>query len=93
MTNLRHSLTRPRPVGRGGASPGFGLIEVMFALTFLAVGILAIASLAPMGTRGITRSKTLTSGFMAAQVKLEDLKSMDFDMSLTGFDLNGRVIE
>lgn len=78
MTRLGRTSSRSRPAGPSGASKGFGLIEVMFALTFLAVGILAIASLAPMGTRGITRSKVLTLGFMAAQVKLEDLKSLDY---------------
>ena len=53
---------------------GFSLIEIIFALTFLAVGILAVASMIPAGTRGVTQSRVLTSGLMAAQVKLEELK-------------------
>ena len=57
---------------------GFSLIEVIFALTFLAVGILAVASMIPAGTRGVTQSRVLTSGLMAAQVKLEELKGTDF---------------
>jgi len=57
---------------------GFSLIEVVFALTFLAVGILAVASMIPAGTRGVTQSRVLTSGLMAAQVKLEELKGKDY---------------
>ena len=57
---------------------GFSLIEVIFALTFLAVGILAVAAMIPAGTRGVTQSRVLTSGLMAAQVKLEDLKGTPF---------------
>ncbi len=57
---------------------GFSLIEVVFALTFLAVGILAVASMIPAGTRGVTQSRVLTSGLMAAQVKLEDLKGTSY---------------
>jgi Tfp pilus assembly protein PilV len=57
---------------------GFSLIEVLFALTFLAVGILAVASMIPAGTRGVTQSRVLTSGLMATQIKLEDLKGTPF---------------
>ena len=54
------------------------MIEVLFALTFLAVGILAVASMIPAGTRGVTQSRVITSGLMAAQVKMEDLKGTSF---------------
>ena len=57
---------------------GFSLIEVVFALTFLAIGIMAVAAMIPAGTRGVTQSRVLTSGLMAAQVKLEDLKGTPF---------------
>ena len=63
---------------RRGSERGFSLIEVLFALTFLAVGILAVASMIPAGTRGVTQSRVITSGLMAAQVKMEDLKGTDF---------------
>jgi Tfp pilus assembly protein PilV len=69
----------------GGSEPGgFSLIEVVFALTFLAVGILAVASMIPAGTRGVTQSRVLTSGLMAAQVKLEELKGKDFSTLTSG---------
>lgn len=70
---------RPVPSRRGAqGAGGFSLIEVVFALTFLAVGILAVAAMIPAGTRGVSQSRVLTSGLMAAQVKLEDLKGTPF---------------
>jgi Tfp pilus assembly protein PilV len=67
------SEARPREATRG-----FSLVEVVFALTFLAVGIMAVAAMIPMGTRGVTQSRVLTSGLMASQVKLEELKGKNF---------------
>jgi len=72
----------PRTHGRD--SGGFSLVEVVFALTFLAIGILAVASMIPAGTRGVTQSRVLTSGLMAAQVKMEDLKGKDFNTLTAG---------
>ena len=57
---------------------GFSLIEVLFALTFLAVGILAVASMIPAGTKGVTQSRVITSSLMAAQMKMEDLRGTAF---------------
>ena len=57
---------------------GFSLIEVLFALTFLAVGILAVASMIPAGTRGVSQSRVLTSGLMMGQRKMEELKGTPF---------------
>ena len=68
----------------GSEAGGFSLIEVVFALTFLAVGILAVASMIPAGTRGVTQSRVLTSGLMAAQVKLEELKGKDYTTLAAG---------
>jgi Tfp pilus assembly protein PilV len=63
---------------------GFSLIEILFAVTFLAIGILAVASMIPAGTRGVTQSRALTSGLMAAQVKLEDLKGTPYTSLAVG---------
>ena len=73
-----------RKGARGPGQGGFSLIEVVFALTFLAVGILAVAAMIPAGTRGVTQSRVLTSGLMAAQVKLEDLKGKTFTALVPG---------
>ena len=84
MTNRRNRSLRRRPAGNEGASKGFSLIEVVFAMTFLAVGVLSVALLIPIATRGVSRSQVLTSGLMAAQVKLEDLRSQDFTALTAG---------
>ncbi len=63
---------------RRARTEGFSLIEILFAVTFLAVGILAVASMIPAGTRGVVQSRALTSGLMAAQVKIEDLKGTPY---------------
>ena len=69
-------MTRRR--SRRAGDRGFSLIEVLFALTFLAVGILAVASMIPAGTKGVTQSRVITSGLMAAQVKMEELRGTTF---------------
>jgi Tfp pilus assembly protein PilV len=63
---------------RSRTDRGFSLIEVLFALTFLAVGILAVASMIPAGTKGVTQSRVITSGLMAAQIKMEELRGKTF---------------
>ena len=77
---MRHR-SRQR-VRRADSDGGFSLLEVLFALTFLAVGIMAVASMIPAGTRGVSQSRVLTGGLMAATVKMEQLKSTPF-LSLT----------
>lgn len=74
------SRTQARPACRVGArsGEGFSLLEVLFALTFLAVGILAVASMIPAGTRGVTQSRVVTTGLMAAQTKLEQLRGTPY---------------
>jgi len=66
---------RPR---RARRAAGFSLIEVMFALTFLAVGILAVAAMIPAGTRGVSESRVITSSLMAGQLKMEELRGTTF---------------
>jgi Tfp pilus assembly protein PilV len=76
MGTKRSKDSRPRRAD--GQDQGFSLLEVLFALTFLAVGIMAVASMIPAGTRGVSQSRVLTTGLMAAQVKMEDLKGTSF---------------
>jgi Tfp pilus assembly protein PilV len=74
----RRSLRSGRRPGRLPGAGGFSLLEVLFALTFLAVGIMAVAAMIPAGTQGISQSRVLTSSLMAATVKMEELKSTPF---------------
>lgn len=67
-----------------GHEPGFSLIEVVFALTFLAVGILAVAAMIPAGTKGVTQSRVITSSLMAAQIKMEQLRGTPYQSLANG---------
>lgn len=88
MTARRLLPTRgPRRAGSldgAAGQQGFSLIEVLFALTFLAVGILAVAAMIPAGTRGVTQSRIITSGLMAAQVKMEQLRGTTYTALAAG---------
>ena len=54
----------------------FSLIEVLIALTFLAIGLLAIASLQVTSVRGNFFSNNLMQATYVAQDRLEFLKSL-----------------
>jgi type IV pilus assembly protein PilV len=58
---------------------GFSLIEVLIALIFLSVGLLAIASLQITSVRGNFFSHNLMQATYVAQDRLEYLKSLPFD--------------
>jgi type IV pilus assembly protein PilV len=61
---------------------GFSLIEVLIALIFLAIGLLAIASLQITSVRGNFFSNNLMQATYVAQDRLEYLKSLPFDDAL-----------
>jgi prepilin-type N-terminal cleavage/methylation domain-containing protein len=58
---------------------GFSLIEVLISLVFLAIGLLAIASLQVTSVRGNFFSNNLMQGTYAAQDGLEILKNLPMD--------------
>jgi type IV pilus assembly protein PilV len=58
---------------------GFTLIEVMIALTILAVGLLALATMQIVSIRGNAFSTEMTYATMLAQGKLEQLRNMPYD--------------
>jgi Tfp pilus assembly protein PilV len=77
-TRSEHPARQDRRVRQGRPEGGFSLLEVLFALTFLAVGIMAVAAMIPAGTQGVSQSRVLTSGLMVATVKMEQLKSTPY---------------
>ena len=60
---------------------GFSLIEVLIALIFLAIGILAIASLQVTSVRGNFFSNNLMQATYVAQDRLEFLQNLPYDSS------------
>ena len=59
-------------------SEGFSLIEIMFAMTFLGIGLLAVAQMIPLGMAGVVQARVRTNATQAAQQKLDELRGEDF---------------
>jgi uncharacterized protein (TIGR02598 family) len=57
---------------------GFSLVEVMIAITFMGIGLLAIAQLVPLGLGTITQARVRTNAVQAAQQRIDDIRSADF---------------
>ncbi len=72
------SLRKARSIRKEGDS-GFAMIEVMFAITILAVGLLGLAALLAQLSGSTTQSRYLGSEVMLASEKLEDLNQLDYD--------------
>jgi type IV pilus modification protein PilV len=68
--------SRKRPSGR---EAGFSLIEIMVAMTFLAIGLLAIAQLIPAGMRGLTEARVRTNAVQTGQRIMDGLRATDYD--------------
>jgi len=58
---------------------GFSLIEIMVAITFLSIGLLAIAQLIPTGLKGITEARVRTNAVQTAQQIVDGLRASDYD--------------
>ena|SRR5258708_1707830 len=63
---------------RTGREDGFALIEVMFAIVILAVGLLGLAALMATLTGSTTQSRYLGTEVMLASEKMEDLNQLDY---------------
>jgi type IV pilus modification protein PilV len=58
---------------------GFSLIEIMVAMTFLAIGLLAIAQLIPFGMKGVTDARVRSNAVQTGQRILDGLRAADYD--------------
>jgi type IV pilus assembly protein PilV len=64
-----------------GQSAGFTLIEVIIAISLLAVGLLAVASMQISAITGNAQANRVTEATTAAQDKLEELMALDYNNS------------
>jgi prepilin-type N-terminal cleavage/methylation domain-containing protein len=71
------SLRKARLIRKAG-DQGFALIEVMFAIVILAVGLLGLAALLAQLSSSTTQSRYLGTEVMLASEKLEDLNQLDY---------------
>lgn len=70
---------KPTRPGRGPGSAGFTLVELMIAVSVLAIGILGVASMQLTAIRGNQTAMELTSAATVATRALEYLMSLDYD--------------
>jgi prepilin-type N-terminal cleavage/methylation domain-containing protein len=57
---------------------GFGLIELMIAMTVLAVGILALFAMFESGIRSINRASTVTTAGALADREMENFRAIEY---------------
>ncbi len=57
---------------------GFSLVEVMIAMSFLAIGLLAVAQLIPLGMAGVTQARVRTVAVQTAQEQMDVLKQAEY---------------
>jgi len=68
---------------------GFTILEVMIAISILAIGLLAVFSGQNMAIRGNDRASHLTEGMTLAQDKLEELLALPYaNVNATGSPVN-----
>jgi prepilin-type N-terminal cleavage/methylation domain-containing protein len=68
--------TRATRVRRDEA--GFGLIELMIAMTVLAIGILALFAMFESGIRSISRASTVTTAGALADTEMESFRAIRY---------------
>ncbi len=69
-------------------SGGFTLLEVLVGATILAVGLLAMAAMFPVGYTNITEAGKMTMAITGARQVFEEISALPFDniINLDGFD-------
>ena len=65
---------------------GFTVLEIMFAIAIIAIGLFAAMSMVIMVTKGNTHSKSIMTATTLAQDKLEYFKKIDYS-SIAGTSL------
>ena len=70
----------------GSGSDGFGLLEVLVAITVLAIGLLAAAGLSSSTTRLVTSASVLADQTAAAEEVFEGLHEAGYAAAASGSD-------
>lgn len=71
---------------------GFSMIELLVAITIIAIGILAVAGLMPLGRRTTLESGDVTRAVEYAQQKMEELKHDPYQSLIAGSDSVGKFV-
>jgi prepilin-type N-terminal cleavage/methylation domain-containing protein len=61
---------------------GFSLIELLMAIVFIGIGVVAVAGLFPLATKNVNDGKLLSTALGRAQEKLEDLEVAGFSSAV-----------
>jgi len=74
--------------GRPSHSYGFSLVELLVGMTFLTIGLLAVAAMFPLSYVVVNESGKMTMTLTAARQIMEDVRSVPFENlpNLNGFD-------
>jgi prepilin-type N-terminal cleavage/methylation domain-containing protein len=70
---------RRLPARLRAESAGFGLVELMIAITVLAVGIMALFAMFESGIRSISRASTVTTAGALADREMENYRAIRYD--------------
>jgi len=62
-----------------GSSKGFSLLELIIAIAVLAIGLVGVLQIFPIGLRASQRAGMMTKASFLAQNKIEDVKLAGFD--------------
>lgn len=88
-TRTAQAMTRQSLQQRPNGQSGFSLLELVIALTILAVGTLAMASTTLYAVRSVTLADLATERTAARQSAVENLIALPFDSLDTGTDSRG----
>jgi prepilin-type N-terminal cleavage/methylation domain-containing protein len=64
---------------RNRAEEGFTLVEVIVAITIVAIGIIGLSAVFPLATRDVAKSGGLTKAMELCQGKIEALHALAYD--------------
>ena len=77
-----HEASRRAPGNPGGSSRGYTLMEIMVAIVVFAVGVMGLAGVIPLATRGLARGPNGTQAQSIAETKMEALETANGSSAL-----------